>query len=126
MIKHQITLEYTLAAGWMKPFVDGLIAGKAVATKCASCAHVSYPPQRTCTCGEAKFDWITLSGVANINFRTTGSDGDFGLVQFDGANTQSTVRLEMTNTDRRQGQIAKSESGLPKMILEPIQNEVSS
>lgn len=125
MIKHQIILDYALAAGWMKPFVDGLIAGRAVALKCTSCTHVSYPPQRTCTCGEASSDWVTLSGDADIIFRTTGSDGDFGLVQFDGADTQAVVRLEMFSAVSQRGQIAKSEGSLQKMILEPIQNEAS-
>lgn len=109
----------------MKPFVDGLIAGRAVALKCTSCAHVSYPPQRTCTCSDVSGDWITLSGDADIIFRTTGSDGDFGLVQFDGADTQAVVRLEMFSADSQRGQIAKSEGGLPKMILEPIQSEAN-
>lgn len=125
MIKHQIVLDYTLAPGWMKPFVDGLITGNAVALKCASCALISYPPQRTCTCGETQSDWITLSGIAEIVFRTTGSDGDFGLVRFDGADTQTVVRLEAFSIHLERGRIAKSEGGLPKMILEPIQDEVS-
>lgn len=109
----------------MKPFVDGLIDGKAVATKCTSCAHISYPPQRTCTCGEKQSDWIRLSGTAEIVFRTTGSDGDFGLVQFDGADTQTVVRLEAFSTHVQRGRIAKAVDSLPKMILVPIQDEVS-
>lgn len=120
-----MVLDYTLSPGWMKPFVEGLFEGKTVGLKCTSCSHTSFPPQRTCTCGAMPNDWITLSGAAEIVFRTSGADGDFGLVQFDGADTQSVVRLEDIKPQTQRGQIAKSEVGLPMMILKPIPNEVS-
>lgn len=122
MIKHQLFLDYSLAAGWMTTFVNGLLEGKAIARRCLSCARVSFPPERTCTCGSQDSAWVTLSGRAEIVFQTKGTDGHFGLVRFEGADTQTVVRLDDFG-DARLGRIAKPDGELPMMILNPIDDD---
>lgn len=125
MISHQLSLDYTLAPGWMSPFIDGLLDGRAVASKCSACARVSFPPQRTCVCGARESVWIKLSGKAEIVFRTTGADGDFALVQFEGADTKTVARLDGFGA-ARSGQIAAPEGDLPQIILRRIEGETQS
>ncbi|WP_299402066.1 hypothetical protein [uncultured Roseobacter sp.] len=117
MISHQLTLEYTLHPGWLAPFVGGIASGTAMARHCKSCASTSFPPLRVCLCGETAGEWVELSGMAHILFRTTGQDGDFGLVQFDGATTKTTLRLiDIADEDTR-GVIAAPKNNLPMLCL---------
>lgn len=118
MIVHHLALEYTLHPGWMSPYVDGLQAGRAVGRRCVTCAKTTFPPQRICTCGEADGTWVTLAGGAKVTFRTTGADGHFALVQFDGADTSAVVRVCNLAPDETRGAIHASDTGA--LILGPI------
>lgn len=117
MTPYRLILDYTLHPGWMAPFVEGLAQGQAMARRCDTCARVSFPPVKTCSCGSAQAVWQQLPGTAQIIARTSGSDGDFALVHFDGADTQSTVRLQDLPTEAAQGILAPSTGELPQMIL---------
>ncbi len=117
MIRHQITLDYALNPGWLGPFVTGLLQGQAIARRCAACAATSFPPVRTCACGSDAGEWVTLPGTATITLRTTGQDGDFALVSFDGATTQSTVKLVDVAADASGGHIIASTGGQPGLCL---------
>ncbi|MEP5731360.1 MAG: hypothetical protein ABJL67_18540 [Sulfitobacter sp.] len=119
MIPYKLTLDYTLAPGWMAPFIDGLRANKAMARVCRGCSEVSFPPTRICTCGAEKAEWRELSGQADIAFRTGGTDGTFGLVRFRGANTQSVVRLNGIESDTNTGWLAAAENDTPHLALGP-------
>ena len=87
-------LDYQLQTGWLEPFIHGLLQGKAVARCCSACNKTSYPPIRVCECNHVNAEWVNLSGEAKIVFRCDGTEGSFALVQFDGADTQSVVRLD--------------------------------
>jgi len=53
-------------------------------------------------CGYNAFDWVELSGSAQIVWRTDGTQNSFALVKFDGADTTSTVGIvnpKITNTN---------------------------
>jgi hypothetical protein len=126
MIKHQLTLDYSLNPGWMAPYAEGLLQGKATARHCASCNRSSFPPLRTCSCGDSDGYWEKLSGEAQIIFRSDGCDGSFGLVHFDGADTQSVVRIDGIAADKNRGQIALPDGQLPMIILQPITEETSA
>ena len=126
MVSHRLTLGYALAPGWLAPFADGLTGGIAMARRCGTCRRTSFPPLRTCQCGAAAGDWIALPGTAQIRFRTSGSDGDFALVRFDGADTSATVRVRGIAPDRMRGQIEMPDGPLPMMILGPIDGETMS
>ncbi|MEP3276751.1 MAG: hypothetical protein ABJN26_23135 [Stappiaceae bacterium] len=124
MIPHDVRLTYSLSPGWMTPFVEGLSKGDAVARRCARCAFVSFPPIRTCECGTAEGNWVTLSGTADICFRTHGSAGDFALVAFDGADTKSVVRLEKFPLVQTAGKLLPQEIPLPALVLHPVKGDL--
>ena len=99
-IDYRLTLDYQLQAGWLEPFINGLLQGDAVARRCSACAKTTFPPIRVCACQHTEGDWVNLSGKAEITYRCEGADGNFALVQFEGADTQTVVRLNaMTDVD---------------------------
>jgi uncharacterized OB-fold protein len=120
MISHRVTLDYALHPGWMARFVEGLQTGQAMARQCTACGVRSFPPQRVCACGATEADWVALPGTATIQFRTSGSDGDFALVRFDGADTSAVVRVRDLAADQTRGRCQKAEGALPMMILGPM------
>ena len=120
MISFRQSLDYNLETGWLSPFVKGLQSGQAIARKCQFCSKVSFPPIRVCFCGEDAGDWITLQGPATVIWRTYGADGDFALVQFDGASTGSVVRLLELGAGETRGQIQASGTDKPALCLGPM------
>lgn len=121
MIRHTLALEYCLEPGWMAPFVKGLLRGEAMARRCEDCGIKSFPPHRTCACGGSGAVWVSLPGTATIQFRATGSDGDFALVQFDGADTSSVVSLQGIAEGQTNGRISAPDDAVPKLVLGPIE-----
>jgi hypothetical protein len=119
MIAHRQTLDYTLATGWLTPFVTGLQDGKAKARQCSSCEKVSFPPLRFCRCGSTDGAWVTLSGNATIIWRTQGQDGDFALVQCDGSDTQTVMRLVNFGERDTSGKLIPSDTDSPALCLTP-------
>ncbi|GAB5447597.1 PhlB family protein [Gymnodinialimonas sp.] len=119
MVDLTLSLSYTLAPGWMTPFVEAVMKGEALARRCADCAKTSFPPQRTCSCGQRQGEWHRLNGEATVLYRTIGSDGDFALAQFDGADTKSTLRLAGFPPDLMRGTLIAPEGDLPALILAP-------
>lgn len=124
MIDHELILHYHLQPGWMARFTDGLCGGQAMALKCTSCRKVSFPPVRTCECGEVDQDWIQLTGTADIHYRCEGQDGQFALVQFHGATTLSVVRLEgfvpvSVSAGIPCGELRPLDGSLPALVLYP-------
>ena len=94
-MKRQVTLDYTLGAGWLTPWLNGLREGKAVASTCSGCNAAQFPPLRVCpTCRLPSDGWRTLNGSATILYRTNGTDGDIAMVQFDGASGAAITRVE--------------------------------
>jgi len=117
MIDYRLVLDYRLAPGWLKPWVDGILEGSAVGRKCEDCDRVSFVPLRFCDCGCGAGDWVDLPGTATIVHRTEGSDGAFALVQFHGADTQTVVRLEDFDHDTVEGRLSKPGTGRPALVL---------
>ncbi len=119
-MQYKLTLDYTLAPGWMRPYVDGLKTGQALARHCTACKETSFPPMRVCRCGDTQLDWVVLSGRAQVLFRTEGIDGAFALVQFDGADTRSVVSLDRFMPNTHHGHLAPSTGDVPRLCLHPI------
>lgn len=115
-----LTLEYSLAEGWLAPFVAGLRSGQAVAARCGDCSRISFPPARVCDCGCRSSDWLTLPGTATVAYRTTGADGDFALVRFDVSDTHSVARLDRFGPDDIKGCIVACLAERPALILCPL------
>lgn len=123
MITHNLTLSYSLSAGWLAPWVDGLAEGRAMARKCVACGRVSFVPLRVCGCGSDDGTWVELSGRASILRRTTGTDGEHCLAQFDGADIACIARMHHFTPEITQGCLVRSDKDLPMLILEPENHE---
>ena len=121
MINHTVSLDYQLTPGWMTPYIQGLLDGHAIARQCSGCRRTSFPPVRVCHCGQSQAQWIQLSGDAKLVYRTQGSDGDFALVHFDGADTRTVVMLSGFNESQLTGQLRTLKQSLPALILHPAE-----
>lgn len=120
MIDMSLTLDYSLAPGWLAPWVQGVAEGKAIGRTCSACGRVSFTPLRRCPCGESDGTWTPLPGTATLIHRTEGADGFFGLVQFDGADTRTVVKLVDWDSAATQGHIIAPKNGTPALLLAPF------
>lgn len=94
-MKQQLILDYTIPVGDLAPYFDALQEGKALASKCSECGAVVFPARSGCVkCVGADIHWQELNGNAVVLFRTDGVGTSFALVQFDGAETQTTVAIK--------------------------------
>ena len=118
-----LTLHYDLSPGWLAPHIEGLRAGRAVGARCRGCAKVSFPPLRVCACGGREATWAALPGTATLRYRSTGSDGDFALVAFDGASGLAVARLDGFGPDDRFGRVSAATGPRPALILRPLRGE---
>lgn len=117
-MKRQVALEYTLGTGWLAPWLDGLATGAAVASICSACAAAQFPPLRTCPkCRLPSDGWRTLKGGATILFRTTGTDGDIAMVQFDGASGSAIARAEALPETATRAVLAPCPTDPPTLTL---------
>jgi uncharacterized OB-fold protein len=115
-MKRRLILAYTLGEGFLAPYLDGLRAGAAVASRCAACGRVALPPEPVCDCGGRDPAMVALAGTATIILRTAGADGDVGLVRFEGAETNALARLDGFSGETR-GRIAPSAEAA--LVLRP-------
>ena len=119
-MKRGVTLDYALGEGWLKPWLDGLREGKAVASTCPSCGEAQFPPLRTCPdCRIPSDGWRTLPGGATILFRTTGTDGDFAMARFDGARGAAIARAGALPEGATRAVLAACPDDPPLMSLGP-------
>ena len=119
-MKPSLPLDDTIGEGWLRPWIDGLRCGDAVASKCSQCGHSQFPPLRICpTCRVASDGWTHLDGGATVQFRTKGADGDFALVKFDGSNGAAVVRAESLPPDVTRGRLIPEPVGPPVMRIGP-------
>jgi len=126
MINYPLILDYQLNAGWLAPYVDGLKDGKLIARQCTRCSRISFPPVRSCICGHTDGNWKQLKGTAKILQRATGTDGDFAMVRFDGADTLSVAALDAVSLSATTVTIKTTGSNLPQLILaEASEQEIS-
>ena len=93
-MKRQITLDYALKFGALAPYVAAVGKGEALASVCDQCGYTAFPARLVCpSCTNSSVTWERLSGHAQVVHRTAGPEHEFALVRFDGADTQSVVRL---------------------------------
>lgn len=60
--QRELRLKYTISVEKIKPFYDGLMDGKLMATKCSKCGTIYFPPQSFCpTCRKSEMQWMELS-----------------------------------------------------------------
>ncbi len=125
-MKLTLTLEYDLAEGWLAPYIAGLRDGRAVAARCTACDAVSFPPMRTCGCGGTQSTWVTLVGTAKVIWRSVGVDGDFALVQFDGATTASVAGVPGMDLNTRSGRIVPATTDRPGLVIAHDKPEIDA
>lgn len=121
-MKRQVALDYTLGAGWLTPWLDGLRAGNAVASTCSTCNTAHFPPLRACpTCRQPTDGWRKLGGGATVLFRTKGTDGDIAMVKFDGASSACVARADALSegTTRCTLTASTDEPPTPALTAEP-------
>ena len=119
-MKYQVSLEYSLAEGWLAPWIEGLRQGKVVASHCTTCGAMQFPPLRVCPeCKNPSDGWVTLSGRAVIQWRTDGTDGDFAMARFVGANRSTVLRSAHLPPDATHGRLRACPEGPPILQLEP-------
>ena len=119
-MQRRLNLEYSLGEGWLAPWLDGLKEGKAVASTCAACGAAQFPPLRICpNCRLPSDGWVVLDGTARILFRAVGADGDFALVQFDGAERAAIARTDALPADTDRAVLRASPDGQPVISLAP-------
>ncbi len=60
--QRQITNKYLISVDRIRPFYDGLMDGKLMATKCKHCGQLYFPPQVDCPkCRKSDMEWVELS-----------------------------------------------------------------
>ncbi|MVS98905.1 zinc ribbon domain-containing protein [Devosia marina] len=93
-MKRQLTLEYAFEFGALEPYYSAVARGVALASVCEQCGYAAFPARILCPkCASSYVKWKPLLGRAQIVHRTTGAKHEFALVRFDGADTQTVVRL---------------------------------
>lgn len=107
-MKHRLTLDYTLGEGALKPYLEGLRNGRAMAARSPNLNRTTFPPS-------LPGDWVELSGLATITVRTDGSDGSYAMVKFDGADNQAVARLENPEQTGSRAKIVASADGSPAL-----------
>ncbi len=122
MVHKTLTLDHDLYPGWLAPWVDAVFEAQVLAHRCASCSRVSFMPLRQCDCGKSQGSWIALPGNASLVLQTSGSDGEFALVQFEGADTRTIVRLQNWTAGVIQGRLLAPTGNLPELLLTPLGN----
>jgi len=119
-MKQGISLDYTLGEGWLAPWLDGVREGKALASNCAVCSAAHFPPLRVCPACRVPCDgWRALSGGGLIVHRTTGTDGDFAMVRFDGARGAAIAPADELPEGTTRVALAPCDDDPPRLVLVP-------
>lgn len=67
----RLKLKYDHGPGRFKPYFDGLLAGRAVASQCPACGKTWFPPQVRCPDDQTDTGWIQISGSGVVLAVTT-------------------------------------------------------
>lgn len=89
-----LTLRYAHSMGELEPYFRGLEEGRAVASRCPTCARTWFPPRLACA-EHGPTNWVGLSGhgrIVNLSiaesplpFGTASARHAFLMVALDGA-----------------------------------------
>lgn len=118
-LTYPLSLDYTLPFGALAPYAAALAEGRALASQCHGCGHVAFPARSLCgACGDSRMGWTELPGRARIIHRSDGSARSFALVQFEGADTFSTVELVNPEQETPAGRLVAPEGEAPALRLQ--------
>lgn len=76
----EVTLRYAHALGGLTPYLEGLAAGRAVASSCPVCGRTWFPPRLGCCSRAGAVQWTTLDGTGRVVAGTSGG----GILPFGG------------------------------------------
>lgn len=63
----ELNLRYIISVEENKQFLEGIIQGKLLATKCKICNSIYFPPQGFCkNCNKKEMEWLELSGEGEL------------------------------------------------------------
>ena len=68
----ELTLRYAHSFGALAPYLEGLAAGRAVASTCADCGRTWFPPRPGCCAQAGPARWTTLAGTGRVEAGTNG------------------------------------------------------
>ncbi len=64
-------------------FVAGLVEGRLLASRCASCGEQSFPPRADCVvCRSGDLEWVEISGRGRVSSFTTIRAAPVGLEEW--------------------------------------------
>ena len=102
-VQLEVHLGYRRSHGELTPYFHALVAGRALATRCARCTHTWFPPRVRC-CGGDRPAWVELDGAGIIESVTSGTravpfsestgPGRLAMVRMDGADNRALGWLE--------------------------------
>ena len=120
MTSLDLRLNYTLAEGWLAPWVDALREGRVLARRCSACGSTSFVPLRACRCGNLTGEWVELQNSARIERRCAGLDGEFALARFEGADTACVAALRDVPEGATRARLVAATGTLPRIVLVPV------
>ena len=68
----EVTLRYTHSLGGLAPYLEGLAAGRAIASSCPTCRRTWFPPRPGCCSHRGPARWTALAGTGRIVAGTNG------------------------------------------------------
>ena len=68
----EIALRYAHSLGGLAPYLEGLAAGRAIASSCPVCRRTWFPPRPGCCSHRGPARWTSLAGTGRIVAGTTG------------------------------------------------------
>lgn len=96
--EQSLSLTYNHSTGGLVRYFEGLLEGRALATRCNTCGRVWFAPRLHCCGAEPAMTWLELPGTGVIAAATTGgielpfsgapARDALALVRMDGAHNQ--------------------------------------
>ena len=113
-VELHLSLRHSHPFGELAPYFRGLLAGRAMATRCGLCARTWFPPRLDCADHGPGMQWVELPGSGRVvEVTLTDSALPFGresmprvfaLVALDGAENLAFARLADTAQPALPGQ----------------------
>ena len=110
----RLELAYNHALGELSPYFNGLLHGRAMATRCPACGKAWCPPRLVCHTDNSPTSWIELAGTGTLvsSTRTTTAlpmtkearTCIFALTRLDGAENCLLARMEASEPMPSPGQ----------------------
>ena len=105
----QLNLNYQHGSGYLAPYFEGLLEGRAIAGHCPACGRKWFPPRPVCPHDRTQTEWSRISGngvVVSVTsartalpFAASAEDYKFVLVAMDETENAVFGRMQTTAED---------------------------